>query len=90
MRQALGRGHAADLHAGAVIVREGEAADAFYLLEQGSVEVTRGSRAPGSVAALGEGEWFGEAGLLQQAPRNATVTAGPSGAVARVLGQQHS
>ena len=41
-----------------------------------------------SLAVLGEGAWFGEAGLLQQAPRNATVTAGAKGAVARVLGQQ--
>lgn len=74
---------------GAVIVREGEAADAFYLLEQGSVEVTRGPQgAAGSLAVLGAGAWFGEAGLLQQAPRNATVTAGAAGAVARVLGQQ--
>ncbi len=74
---------------GAVIVREGEAADAFYLLEQGSVEVTRGPQgAAQSLAVLGEGAWFGEAGLLQQAPRNATVTAGAAGAVARVLGQQ--
>ena len=73
---------------GAVIVREGEAADAFYLIEQGSVEVSRGPQgAAQSLAVLGEGAWFGEAGLLQQAPRNATVTAGASGAVARVLGQ---
>ena len=74
---------------GAVIVREGEAADAFYLIERGSVEVTRGPQgAAQSLAVLGEGAWFGEAGLLQQAPRNATVTAGAEGAVARVLGQQ--
>ena len=74
---------------GAVIVREGDAADAFYLIEQGSVEVTRGAQgAVRSLAVLGEGAWFGEAGLLQQAPRNATVTAGAAGAVARVLGQQ--
>ena len=89
VRQALAGASRQVFPPGAVIVREGEAADAFYLLEQGSVEVTRGAQgAARSVAVLGEGAWFGEAGLLQQAPRNATVTAGASGAVARVLGQQ--
>ena len=74
---------------GAVIVREGDAADAFYLIEQGSVAVTRAAQGDTrALAVLGEGAWFGEAGLLQQAPRNATVTAGAKGAVARVLGQQ--
>lgn len=75
--------------AGAVILREGDAAEAFYLLEEGSVDVTRTSPdGVTAVASLGKGEWFGEAGLLLNAPRNATVTAGSSGAVTRVLRQE--
>jgi len=86
VRDALATAAVRQFAAGTVIVREGEPADAFYLLERGSVEVTR--RLGGetrTLASLGEGEWFGEAGLLLNAPRNATVTAGATGAVARVL-----
>jgi CRP-like cAMP-binding protein/cytochrome P450 len=71
---------------GAVIVREGDEAHAFYLVERGHVTVTRSIRGTTErLADLGEGEWFGEAGLLQNAPRNATVTAGAGGADALVL-----
>jgi CRP-like cAMP-binding protein len=75
--------------AGTAIVREGEEADAFYLVETGRVEVTRRDGAGTQhLGALAEGEWFGEAGLLLNAPRNATVTAGPGGAAVRVVGRQ--
>ena len=89
VRAALDGATRQTFEAGTVIIREGDPADAFYLLEEGRVEVTRGAGAATRLlATLGEGEWFGEAGLLQQAPRNATVTAGPGGAVTRVVDQQ--
>ena len=89
VRAALAGASRQAFEAGAVIIRQGDPADAFYLLEQGSVDVSRvRAGATESVASLSEGECFGEAGLLQQAPRNATVTAGAGGAVARVLGQR--
>lgn len=85
VREALAGAVRRPFDAGAVIIREGDPADAFYLVEKGSVVVTRGTP-PAVLATLGEGECFGEAGLLQQAARNATVTAGGDGATVRVLG----
>jgi cytochrome P450/CRP-like cAMP-binding protein len=58
--------------AGAVIVREGEVADRFFMILDGEVEVSQGAA---TVARLGSGRYFGEIGLLTGAPRNATVRA---------------
>ncbi len=58
--------------AGAVVFREGEAADALYLVESGLVEVRRGGE---PLAALGPGSFVGELGLLLEAPRSADLVA---------------
>jgi CRP/FNR family transcriptional regulator len=59
------------------IIREGDPSDAFYVLMTGKTRVTRGGR---TVAELSAGEYFGELGLFDPAPRSATVTAiGPVG-----------
>jgi hypothetical protein len=62
--------------AGTVLITEGEAGDKFYLLADGAVEASmRGSRGQKvSIAVLGAGEIFGEAALLFDEPRSATVT----------------
>jgi hypothetical protein len=53
------------------VVVQGEAADAFYAVVSGRVVVHR----DGAVRVrLGPGDSFGERGLLDNAPRNATVT----------------
>jgi len=87
--QALSRATRRRFAAGTVIVREGDPADAFYLLEKGSVTVTRET---GGVvqrlAGLAQGDWFGEVGLLQNMPRNATVTADADGADTLVLDRE--
>lgn len=64
--------------AGEVIIRQGDAADLFYILSEGHVEVTA-QASPSSpsrvIGNLGPDEVFGELGLLNNAPRMATVTA---------------
>jgi Cyclic nucleotide-binding domain len=61
---------------GEVIVREGDPADRFYIIESGQVEGTK-SAAGGDVHVLtmGAGEYFGEVGLLATGTRTATVRA---------------
>ena len=67
---------------GAVIVRQGEPADRFYILLKGQVDVVL-ERDGGEVviAQLVNGQFFGEAGLLQGGRRTATVRATPSAEV---------
>lgn len=69
---------------GAAIVREGESGDRFYLVREGTLEVSNEGRPLGR---LGPGEYFGEIALLTQRPRTATVTA-VTPAVLLSLGQE--
>jgi CRP-like cAMP-binding protein len=74
----LARGTTVEVPAGEAIIRQGEAADRFYVILGGSVDVSQ-TGAPGEVArhlrSLGADDAFGELGLLTGAPRSATVTA---------------
>jgi len=61
---------------GEVIVRQGDVADAFYMVRMGFVKVTE--RHPGGdvvLTYLGRGSYFGEMGLLGAGVRTATCTA---------------
>lgn len=61
---------------GSEIVRQGEPGDACYLIRSGRVEVVqRDGDVQRTIATLGPGAVFGEAALLTDSPRNATVRA---------------
>jgi len=58
--------------AGQALVVEGEAGDAFYLLVEGRVDVTRSGE---PVRTLGPGDFIGEIALVDGRERTATATA---------------
>ncbi|EGB09612.1 hypothetical protein AURANDRAFT_12971, partial [Aureococcus anophagefferens] len=66
---------------GAVLIKEGEVGDAFYVVNVGVVEVTTKAGVGvvddkgALVAELGEGAYFGETAILKDTPRNADVVA---------------
>ncbi len=66
------------MQAGEMIIREGDVADRFYLIAEGSVHVTKAAE-DGLIADLAHGDVFGEIGLLRNSPRTATVTAHSDG-----------
>ncbi|MBI4871080.1 MAG: cyclic nucleotide-binding domain-containing protein [Candidatus Riflebacteria bacterium] len=57
------------------IFREGDASDAFYVVESGSIKIVK--EAPGKIhkvlAYLHEGEFFGEMGIMKGSPRSAAA-----------------
>jgi CRP/FNR family cyclic AMP-dependent transcriptional regulator len=62
--------------AGKIVVRQGDAADAAYLIIDGHAEVIAETPAgPVILATLGANEIVGEMGILCNTPRNATVRA---------------
>jgi MFS family permease len=82
LEAALGHLREVPVTAGEVVVRQGDPADRFYMIESGSFIVTQvpaGGGEPAVLRHLGTNEVFGELGLLRQAPRSATVAAETDG-----------
>jgi predicted MFS family arabinose efflux permease len=77
-----------DVPAGEAVVTQGEEADAFYVIEDGSMAVS--SHGEGEhereLPAMGPGAYFGEIGLLEQIPRTATVRAAAPSKLLRITG----
>lgn len=75
---------------GEVIVRQGDEGEYFYLIEKGEALVTRtieqgeGMEDSIEMAHLDEGAFFGEAALISDAPRNATVSMETDGILLRL------
>ena len=59
-----------DFKPGRVLIKEGAAGREFFVIIDGTVDVERGGK---KIDALGPGDFFGEASLLTDKPRNATV-----------------
>ena len=63
--------------AGEIVFRQGDVPDRLYVIGKGEVDVIR--ETPGQegvvLARLGEGQFFGEIGILSDTPRTATIRA---------------
>jgi CRP-like cAMP-binding protein len=61
-----------DLRQGTVLTREGRPGREFFVLIEGTAEVSKKGK---KIAELGPGDWLGEIALITDSPRTATVTA---------------
>jgi CRP-like cAMP-binding protein len=61
-----------DIKAGRHLVDQGRFAYEFFVIEEGSAEVTHDGE---HLADLGPGDFFGEIGILEDEPRTASVVA---------------
>ena len=61
-----------DLREGKELTRQGKSAREFFVLLEGSADVTKDGR---RINQLGDGDFFGEIALVSRSPRTATVTA---------------
>ena len=57
---------------GVVVMREGGFSNDFYVIEDGTAEVSRDGE---KIAEVGPGDVIGEEGLLEKSQRSATITA---------------
>ncbi|TWU21288.1 ATP-binding cassette domain-containing protein [Bythopirellula polymerisocia] len=65
-----------EAQSGEAIIRQGDAGDLFYLIRTGSVDVLiNDGTGDQKVAELNQGQYFGEAALITDEPRNATIVA---------------
>jgi CRP-like cAMP-binding protein len=75
------------MHAGDVVIKQGDEGDYFYIIVSGKCVVTRETplnREGIKLAELGVGDTFGEEALIAEAKRNATVTMLTDGALMRL------
>ena len=60
---------------GTDVVREGDKGDMFYMIEEGTVAVTKETIGAAPICVLKKGDFFGEKALLSSDTRAATCTA---------------
>lgn len=94
LRQLIAIGRWATYNAGEIIISEGEPSEELYVIQKGMVEVIvprgtipdiSGPPEPTPVVQLGEGQIFGEMGLVDRGSRSATIRALTDGTVVFVL-----
>jgi len=73
---------------GTMVVRQGEPADAFYVVETGTFAVYTTASTGERISApeLGPGQYFGEIGLIEAIPRTADVVAETDATLLRIDG----
>jgi hypothetical protein len=71
----MSKGPFVEFAAGEVILREGEAASALYIIDSGHVAIVRDAAPDTALAELGPGDFFGEMSILQEQAHSATVRA---------------
>jgi MFS family permease len=87
LEAALGQVRQVDILKGQAIIRQGETADRFYIVQTGSFIVSQEHDGMESeLRRLGPDQVFGEIGLLNHAPRSATVTAAEDGVLLEMDG----
>jgi CRP-like cAMP-binding protein len=84
LEQIAGATHKCPLPRGVDVVVQGAPAHAYYVILDGSVVVSRDGDV---IAHLGAGTGFGERGLIDGAPRNATVTTDTDSTILRIEGE---
>lgn len=84
LEQLAGAARECSLPRGIDVIVQGAPAHAYYVIVDGGVLVHRDGE---PVVRLGPGEGFGERGLLDRAPRNATVTTVADTTLLRIEGQ---
>jgi ATP-binding cassette, subfamily B, bacterial HlyB/CyaB len=72
LRSVADTAQVAGVSGGQIIIREGTSSEAFYVLLTGTATVRSSD---GATHVLRRGESFGELGVLEGAPRTATITA---------------
>jgi CRP-like cAMP-binding protein len=60
-----------DFREGKVLTREGAAGREFFVIVEGTAEVTQGKK---KLRTMSDGDFFGEISLITRLPRTATVT----------------
>jgi CRP-like cAMP-binding protein len=77
------------VNAGAVVIHEGDTADAFFVVRSGRLAVTSAGESgfrQHEVNTIGPGDYFGEIGLLEGIRRTATVIARSDSELLRIAG----
>ena len=76
LRDLAGHARRRGFRAGEIVFREGEPGNSLHVVTRGQLSVVRPSRDPGLVLGrLGRGDVFGEVGVLNAAPRLASIVA---------------